>query len=227
MSKSLGNFFTIREVLAGHEPEALRLFLIGTHYRKPITFEVEALDGAARYVSLEDAEKRLAYTYTTLARIDAALAVGKEPGPGEVLAPADDFIERHDAALDDDFNTAAALGLCSELLTLANRLLDQPKSAPKAVRRRTLGAIRAGLDHVHRTMGIFGQEPSAYLERRRTRLCQVRGIDPVEVERRIAERTAARQQKDFAGADAIRDELAESGVELMDSPTGTTWRIAE
>ena len=228
MSKSLGNFFTIKDVLARHEPEALRLFLLGTHYRKPITFEVEpAEEGGARYISLEDAEKRLAYTYTTLARLDQALATGKEPGPGEVLAPADDFTERFDAALDDDFNTAAAVGFSSELLTLANKLLDQPKAAPKPVRRRTLTAIRAGLRHVHRGLGVFGQDPQLFLERRRDKLCVDREIDPQQVGELILRRTEARKAKDFAGADALRDELVSKGVELMDSPTGTSWRVTE
>jgi cysteinyl-tRNA synthetase len=227
MSKSLGNFFTIKDVLARHEPEALRLFLIGTHYRKPITFEVEPGEGCARYIGLEDAEKRLAYTYTTLARLEQALATGKDPGPGEVLSPADDFIERFDAALDDDFNTAAAVGLSSELLTLANKLLDQPKAAPKPVRRRTLAAILAGLHHVHLGLGVFGQKPEVFLERRREKLCIDRGIDPQQVEQLIVRRTEARKSKDFAGADALRDEVVSMGVELMDSPTGTSWRVLE
>lgn len=228
MSKSEGNFFTIQEVIKQHEPEALRLFLLGTHYRNPITFEVEAAEGGGtRYVSLEDAERRLAYTYSTLSRLEGALAQGKDPGAGEVLAPAADFAERFDAALDDDFNTAAALGLSSELLTLANKLLDQPKSASKPVRRRTLQAIRSSLDHVRRALGIFGQAPQAFLERRRSKLCASRGIDAGEVTRSIARRTEARKQKDFAGADAIRDELARAGVELMDAPGGTSWRVTE
>jgi cysteinyl-tRNA synthetase len=228
MSKSLGNFFTIQEVLTRHEPEALRLFLLGTHYRKPVTFEVERSEsGSARYVSLEDAERRLAYTYTTLSRVGQALATGKAPGPGDLLAPAGDFVDRFDAALDDDFNTAAALGLTSELLTLANKLLDRPKSASKDVRRRTLSSILDHFAHVHRTIGVFGQDPAAFLEQRRAKLCETRGIDPAEVERLIAQRTAARKDKDFTRADAIRQQLAQRSVELMDGPTGTTWRVEE
>jgi cysteinyl-tRNA synthetase len=228
MSKSLGNFFTIQQVCAQHEPEALRLFLLGTHYRKPITFEVDARpDSTPRYVSLEDAESRLAYTYGTLARLHEALAVGKPAGPGQVLPAADGFVERFDEALDDDFNTAAALGLTSELLSLANKLLDQPKAAPKDVRRRTLEAVRDAMDHVSQAMGVFGQDPDAFLLRRRDKLCAARGIDAEQVERRLADRTAARKAKDFAEADRIRQELAAQGVEVMDSAAGTTWRVSE
>jgi cysteinyl-tRNA synthetase len=229
MSKSLGNFFTIQDVCQRHEPEALRLFLLGTHYRKPVTFEVDVTDsGESRYASLEEAERRLAYTYTTIGRIGQVLAVGKDPPlQGDVLSPAGDFIDRFDSALDDEFNTAAALGHTSELLSLSNKLLDQPKSAPKDVRRRTLLSIRDAIQHVSEVMGVFGQDPQAFLQRRRQKLCSVRGIDAAEVEQLIAERMDARKDKDFARADAIRQQLSSRGVELMDGPGGTTWRVAD
>jgi cysteinyl-tRNA synthetase len=95
------------------------------------------------------------------------------------------------------------------------------------VRRRTLRAAREGLRHVSDVIGVFGEPPAEFLHRRREKLCQQRGIDPAGVERKIEKRTAARKSKDFATADAIRDELAEAGVEIMDSPTGTTWRVAD
>jgi len=227
MSKSLGNFFTIRQVCERHEPEALRLFLLGTHYRSPLSFEIEAGDGSARFPSLEEAERRLSYVYATRSRLEGALAVGKSAGPGEVLPPAADFQQRFLETLDDDVNTAAALGLVSELLTLVNKLLDQPKSAAKDVRRRTLEAARDGLALVGEVLGVFAQSPEAFLERRRARLCTRRGIDPAAVAARIAERDQARRDKDFARGDAIRQELATTGVELMDGPTGTSWRVSE
>ena len=228
MSKSLGNFFTIREVLERHEPEALRLFLLGTHYRKPLSFEMEWLsEDDVRFVSLEDAELRLTYTYTTLDRIRQALAGGKQLGPGEVLAPVDDFAERFHAVMDDDFNTAAAVGLTSELLTLGNRLLDQPKSAPKKVRRRTLAAILEAMELVGEVLGVFATAPDVFLARLRSKLCSSRGIDPEQVQRSIEQRNEARKDKDFARADALRGELTAMGVELMDGPGGTTWRVAE
>ena len=228
MSKSLGNFFTIEQVLKRHAAEALRLFLLGTHYRKPIVFEVHAgEDDKPRFVSLEDAECRLTYTYNTLARVRQALSQGKPAGSGPLAPAADGFVERFDDALDDDFNTAAALGLTSELLTLANKLLDQPKSVPKDVRRRTLQAVLEAFSHISDRLGVFGQDPDVYLAQRRARLCELRGIDPGRVDQLVDERTAARRAKDFARADAIRDELTRMRVELMDSPTGTTWRMEE
>jgi cysteinyl-tRNA synthetase len=153
--------------------------------------------------------------------------VGKSAGSGEVLAPAAGFRERFLEALDDDINTAAALGMTSELLTLANKLLDQPKSAAKDARRRTLEATRDSLGLVSEVLGVFGQAPEAYLARRRARLCTQRGIDPAQVEARIQERDQARREKDFARADAIRGELTAAGVELMDGAAGTGWRVTE
>ncbi len=229
MSKSLGNFFTIRQVLARHEPEALRLFLLGTHYRSPISFEVEPLaDGEVRFANLEEAERRLGYAYTTLSRLNQALAVGKAAArPGEVLPSAADFMPRFNEAMDDDFNAAAALGHTSELLTMANKLLDQPKAASKKVRRRTLEDIRDALGVVHQVLGIFGQDPEAFLARRRASLCEARGIDPAEVEASIVERNEARKAKNFSRADEIRQEMVSRGVELMDGPAGTSWRVNE
>ena len=228
MSKSLGNFFTIREVLERHEPEALRLFLLGTHYRKPLSFEMEwVAEDDVRFVSLDDAERRLTYTYTTLDRIRQALTVGKDLGPGQVLAPLEDFAERFHAAMDDDFNTAAAVGLTSELLTLGNRLLDQPKSAPKKVRRRTLVAILEAMELVSEVLGVFTTAPDVFLARLRDKLCAARGIDPEQVERSIEQRNEARESKDFARADAIRQELIDLGVELMDGAGVTAWRVDE
>jgi cysteinyl-tRNA synthetase len=144
-----------------------------------------------------------------------------------VLEPAGDFVERFLAALDDDFNTAAALGLTSELLTLANRLLDQPKLAAKDLRRRTLVAVKQGLAEAGIVLGVFGQDPALYLLRRRERICARRGLDAAQIEARIAQRFAARQAKDFALADQLRQELTSLGLELMDGATGTGWRFAE
>jgi cysteinyl-tRNA synthetase len=130
-------------------------------------------------------------------------------------------------AMDDDFNTAAAIGHLYDAFVLANKLLDDPKSAPKDVRRRTLARLRRDLSKCGETLGIFQRDPSPFLLGRRDRLCARRGIDKAAVEARIADRTAARSAKDFARADEIRRSLQETGVELMDTPAGTTWRVVE
>jgi cysteinyl-tRNA synthetase len=143
-----------------------------------------------------------------------------------VVAPADQTLAVFKEAMDDDFNTAAAVGHLYEAFVLANKLLDDPKAAAKDVRRRTLARLRRDLAACGETLGIFQRAPSAFLSARRDRLCVRRGIDAAAVEARIAERTSARAGKDFARADEIRKALSAEGIELMDTPAGTTWRVA-
>jgi cysteinyl-tRNA synthetase len=223
MSKSLGNVVAIRDVGQTHDLEALRLHLIGVHYRSPLAFTVTRdAAGAAQFPELDEAEGRLAYFYRTLERL--AGAPGQDDG-GAVVAPADRTLAAFGEAMDDDFNTAAAVGHLYEAFVLANKLLDEPQGVAKDVRRRTLVRLRGDLAKCGETLGIFQREPAAFLTAYRGRLCARRGIDPVAVEARIAERAGARTAKDFARADQIRKDLQAAGVELMDTPAGTTWRV--
>src|SRR5262249_38800446 len=122
--------------------------------------------------------------------------------------------------------TAAALGHLYDAFVLANKLLDEPKAAAKDVRRRTLARLRSDVLACGETLGIFRRPPATFLVARRTRLCARRKIDPAAAAPRVAERAAARAAKAFARADEIRKTLAESSIELMDTPAGTTWRVA-
>jgi cysteinyl-tRNA synthetase len=226
MSKSLGNVVTIRGLTETHDLEALRFLLISVHYRSPIAFSImRDADGRPQYPELDDADKRLAYFYTTLERLEQAGLPDDDGGPGEVAPPADRTRAAFREAMDDDFNTAAALGHLYDAFVLANKLLDEPKSAAKDVRRRTLARLRHDVMACGETLGIFRRPPAAFLLARRARLCVRRKIDPAAVEARIVERTAARAAKDFARADEIRNSLRDEAIELMDTPAGTTWRV--
>jgi cysteinyl-tRNA synthetase len=109
---------------------------------------------------------------------------------------------------------------------LANKLLDDAKAPPKDVRRRTLARLRRDLIACGETLGIFRREPSVFLNAYRSRLCARRRIDATAVEARIAEpAAAARAAKDFARADELRQALPATGVEVMDTAAGTTWRV--
>ena len=227
MSKSLGNFFTIRQVLEHVDPEAVRLFLLSVHYRSPVNFEVTEQDGTVRFPGLEEAWARLDYFYVTVARLADALQGGKPAGDGAVAAPADTWLAEFTAALDDDFNTAAALAALQAAFTLANKLLDDPKAVAKDVRRRSLERLQRDLATAAQTLGLLQQPPAAFLERRRAMLCKKRGIDGAEVEQQLAARSTARAAKDFARADEIRAGLLARSIEIMDTPRGTTWRIRE
>jgi cysteinyl-tRNA synthetase len=224
MAKSLGNVVNIRRVAETHDLEALRLLLISVHYRSPANFTIARdSDGQAVYPDLDEAETRLDYFYRTLERLDAFLAslakLPHELPPSELANDAGD-------AMDDDFNTAAAIGHLYDAFVLVNKLLDDPKAMPKSERGKTLAAMARDARVVGATLGIMLRPPSEFLLARRNRLCARRKIDRAAVEARIGERTAARAAKDFKRADEIRAALRATGVELMDTPSGTTWRVA-
>jgi len=223
MSKSLGNIVTIRKVAETHDLEALRLLFIGVHYRSAVGFTLSRDEqGRPVYPELDDAETRLDYFYTTLSKLAQAPA-GDDAGP--VLPEAEKTLSNFQEAMDDDFNAAAAVGQLYEAFVLANKLLDDPKAAPKDVRRRTLARLRRDLLKCGETLGIFQRDPAAFLTARRDRQCARLGIDKAAVEAKIQERAAARAAKDFAKADEVRKTLREQRIELMDGPTGTTWRV--
>jgi cysteinyl-tRNA synthetase len=209
MSKSLGNFFTVKDVLQRHDGEGLRLLLLGTHYRHPINFS----DGV-----LSEAERRLGYLYETLEKADR-LAAGAEPGPG--ISP---WAEAARSALDDDFNSAAVLGILADAFTVANVDADRKgKKSPQDV--AALARFARDARAVGSELGILQRPPAEALASLRARAVTRRGIDPALVEARIVERAEARRAKDFARSDQVRADLAAMGVVLMDGSSGTTWKV--
>ncbi len=183
--------------------------------------------GRVRFRSLEAADRRLAYFYETLQRIDRFIAQGGEGGEGPTLPEANALDSTARAALADDFNAPVVVAAASEAAALANKLLDEAKGIDKQVRRRTLARLGRGVRGVGKAIGVFGQDPAAYLADRRTRLVQTRAIDIGVVTGKLAERGSARAAKDFARADAIRDELLAMGIALHDTPGGTDWSVAD
>ena len=224
MSKSLGNFRHVSDVRARYGAEALRFFLVSHHPRAAVAYE--EVDGTLPGVA--DADRRLAYLYATLERIDAALLGVSDPGPGPLLPAADRFLAAFDAALDDDLNTPLAVAEIGEAAKSANRLLEEPRSVPSAVRLRTLAAIARDVrEAASSVLGVLGRDARSFREERRARLASARGVDLASVRALLAERDAARRAKDFARADAARSRLAGLGVEVMDGPLGADWRVAE
>ena len=193
MSKSLGNFFTIRDVLAEHDPEVVRYLLVASHYRSPINYSVD---------SLVEARKSLTRLYTALDGVNA-----------DEQAAASDAAERFTAAMDDDFNTPIALAALFDLARDLNRAKsDQPAEAPR---------LAGELKRLAGVLGLLQQTPQTFLKGAQQQVA----LSEEEIEAKIAERQAAKGSKDFARADAIRDELAALGIILKDSREGTTWVI--
>ncbi len=216
MSKSLGNVVRLRDALAKVDPEALRFFLLSTHYRHPLGFADKAL---------ADAELRMEYFYETLRKVDERVA-GKDFGQGALHDEPGRFLQEFEAAMDDDFNFAGAMGALSGLFGMMNELADKPPVKDKALVGRTLQALREDVRKVSGVLGLFDDDPAQWLLRRRDRAVKERGIDVAEVERLIAERGEARKAKNFARADWLRNELKTRGVEIMDMPGGTGWKVA-
>jgi len=216
MSKSLGNFFTIKEILNKYEPEVVRYFLLSTHYRSPIEFSD---------VHLNEAELSIDRYYTTVLRINDFL---EADGPKEKNADAAEleellssFKNKFHNAMNDDFNTASALGNIFELIREVNRFLDAKPSGQKAneivVRTRDL------LVEVGGVLNIFNKTPKEWY----SALMTVKKIDLKEsdLDRKIQDRQKARESKDWAAADRIRDELAAVGIILEDKRDSTRWKI--
>ncbi len=234
MSRSEGNVFGCASIAAAAGAEAVRFFFSSHHYRAPVEFEYEVVERddegrpkKLRFTSLESADRRLSYFYETLDRIDAFVAQGGDAGDGAVVPESEKLVTDVTAALSDDFNTPVVVASLYDAAKLANKLLDEGKGIDKQVRRRTIAKLGRDLRRVGGALGILEQAPKAYLSARRDRLIARRGIDRAHVTQLVADRDAARKAKDFAKADAIRGELAALGVEVLDTPQGTDWRVAD
>ncbi len=194
MSKSLGNFFTIREVLERYDPEVIRYFILSSHYRSPLNYSDQHLDNA---------KGALTTLYNALRGLDTDGVVFDE----------DEHSARFYAAMDDDFNTPEAMAVLFELAREVNRMRgsDEAAACRIAAQMKGLAAL----------LGLLGRSPEAFLQGGRQ---SAGGLDDAAIEALIAERLEARKNKDWATSDRIRDELSAQGIVLEDGAGGTTWR---
>ncbi|MEK6777892.1 MAG: cysteine--tRNA ligase [bacterium] len=215
MSKSLGNFFTIKEVLEKFHPESVRLFLLSTHYRSPIDFSDQ---------NLKDAERARRRVYTLLYEVDRRLSKAAESAASQEAAgyPAvslqvQEMVPRFEEVMDDDFNTARALGGLFEVVRALNGFLKNIGLNMNQEIGSVLKGFRENIRVIGSVLGLFQGRPEEVLKG----AGGMETLDLEEVQAMIFRRTEARKQKDWAEADRIRKELAEKGVLLKDLPDGT------
>ena len=200
MSKSLGNFFTVREILARYRPEVVRFFILNSHYRSPLNYSDEHLD---------EAQAALTRLYTALRGL--AGRVNPTAGP----AGDGEYESRFRAAMDDDFNTAEAIAVLFEMAREVNKLrAERPAAGMLAGRLQALGGV----------LGLLQAEPEAFLQGGAETAAD--GLDAAAIESLIQQRLDARKNRDWAEADRIRDALKAQDIVLEDGAGGTTWRRA-
>ena len=226
MSKSLGNFFTIREVLKKYDPETLRFFILSAHYRSPIDFSDQNLD---------EAQSGLERIYSCLAAVDDILKGQSHSAEitvveslsqvaQELQEKVDQFLPRFTDAMDDDFNAAQALGVLFETVRAANRFLAETKEmGPLSL--LLIAHVRHLFVEAGGVLGLFSVAPDVWLAGIRSVKADLIDLTPDEIERLIVERAEARGAKNFKRGDEIRDLLLAKGILLLDSAQGTTWNV--
>ncbi|MCL2314237.1 MAG: cysteine--tRNA ligase [Proteobacteria bacterium] len=208
MSKSLGNTIALREALLRTDADSLRYFFLSTHYRNPLKFSDK---------SLADAQARVCYFYESLQLLEE---LSLPPTPPEAEGEAT-YLDAFKAAMSDDFNTAAALAVLSELFNEVNQL--GRKQNAKALAKLSILQVQAR--EIGRVLGLLEEVPAQWLNRRRDTLIAARELDVSHIEALLEQRQKAREERDFARADVLRKELEKVGVEVRDTPRGPEWKL--
>lgn len=204
MSKSLGNFFTIRDITAKYKPEVIRFFMLSAHYRSPVNFSDELM---------QQAQSAMERVYNCIDNLEFLLKNSEKrennAAETEMLSAVENAKKRFSDAMDDDLNTADAISAIFDIVSAANKGLSQESSNSETAVSATLNAIHELGD----VLGLFMKKASENID--------------AEIEALIEKRNEARKNKDWAEADRIRDELKARNIILKDTPLGVKWSYAE
>lgn len=219
MSKSLGNFKTIRDILVNYLPETLRFFLLTKHYRSPIDFTFEVMD---------DAEKNLKRIYETKAQLVEELSRAKWTKadlPADITAEFAEHLAAWHTAMADDMNTAAALGHVFSLVRLINRITEDKNLRKSEGAQRLFIQAMGAFAEWAKVLGVFTLDAQVFLNDLKHCKSVRKGINPAQVDALIQQRQEARKNKDFALSDSLRGELTLLGVDVRDTPAGPAWDV--
>jgi cysteinyl-tRNA synthetase len=210
MSKSIGNTLLIRDFLKEYHPEVLRLFYLSNHYRSPVDYNGQTID------DVNTALHRLYYTRERAQEVQIGKTFEARSYP-----QAEEIAKKFAEAMDDDFNTAAALSYIFELSKEINRMVEKKDESATAL----IASAEAVFESLAGTLGLLGDNLESLESREKIRHLTRMGLDASFVEGAINDRVEARKSRNFQKADEIRDMLAEKGIMLLDTPKGTQWRI--
>ena len=196
MSKSLGNFFTVREISEKYPLQVIRFFMLSAHYRSPLNFSADLVEAS------KNGLERILTAVEKLKELKPA----NEGNDSAIEAELENFVKRYEAAMDDDLNTADAISVIFELIKYTN--INVTNDTPKATVDKALSTVEKLCD----VLGIITEKEEELLDS--------------DIEALINERQAARKAKDFAKADEIRNKLADMGITLLDTREGVKWKRA-
>jgi cysteinyl-tRNA synthetase len=219
MSKSLGNFTMIKEVLENYSPEVIRMFLLSKHYRSPIDYSEDSMREVAMgldriYAFLERVEKACVENYKNYSQTENL--------SGDLSGK---LWKEFTTAMNDDFNSAKTVGLIFEAVKKGNKLLDDANDNPNKDTIETLNFVYNDIKAISDILGIFLIKPETWFKAKKEKGMEEMTLDADQIEDFIKQRTDARKNKDFARADEIRDHLQSNNIMLEDGPKGTTWRF--
>ncbi len=213
MSKSLGNFIVLKEIIKHYHPEALRLFLLSKHYRSPVDFTDKAMN---------EAVAGLDKIYALLERIEKQFGQVSDKDKARNTAV---FWGQFCKAMDDDFNTALGIATLFEVARSMNRLLDENKNSFSQDAEDKIHSGRADILKMGAILGILNESPEGYFTKKRSTGLEKKSINSEMIDRMIKERIEARKAKKWAKADQIRQQLNEMNITIEDTTESTIWKV--